>query len=95
MVTQVMSNGVENVTAAEVKLYAHYGDEKMTEAAREKILLQVGRTLGIDSGYELQTNAEGENISTVFIKKGENGDTTLRLISMEQTNADGTTTKEN
>ena len=95
MVTQVMSNGVENVTAAEVKLYAHYGDEKMTEAAREKILLQIGRTLGVDSGYELQTNAEGENTSTVFIKKGENGDTTLRLISMEQTNVDGTTTQEN
>ena len=41
MVTQVMSDGVENVTAAEVKLYAHYGDETMTEAAREvKILRQ-------------------------------------------------------
>ena len=36
MVTQVMSDGVENVTVAEVKLYAHYGDETMTEAAREK-----------------------------------------------------------
>ena len=30
MVTQVMSDGVENVTVAEVKLYAHYGDETVS-----------------------------------------------------------------
>ncbi len=36
MVTQVMSDGVENVTAAEVKLYAHYGDETMTKPHERK-----------------------------------------------------------
>ena len=95
MVTQVMSDGVENVTAAEVKLYAHYGDETMTEAARQKILQRVGEKLGIISGYDIITSTEGENTSTTFVKKGENGDTTIRLISMEQTNADGSTTQEN
>ena len=95
MVTQVMSDGVENVTAAEVKLYANYGDETMTEAAREKILQRVGEKLGIISGYDIVTGTEGENTSTTFLKKGENGDTTIRLISMEQTNADGSTTQEN
>lgn len=95
MVTQVMSDGVENVTAAEVKLYAHYGDETMTEAAREKILQRVGEKLGIISGYDIITSTEGENTSTTFVKKGENGDTTIRLISMEQTNADGSTIQEN
>lgn len=95
MVTQVMSDGVENVTAAEVKLYAHYGDEPMTGAAREKILQRVGEKLGIVSGYDIIAGIEGENISTTFVKKGENGDTTIRLISMEQTNADGSTTQEN
>ena len=84
MVTQVMSDGVENVTAAEVKLYAHYGDETMTEAAREKILQRVGEKLGIISGYDIITSTEGENTSTTFVKKwGEKlGDTTIRLISM-------------
>lgn len=95
MVTQVMSDGVENVTAAEVKLYAHYGDEPMTGAAREKILQRVGEKLGIVSGYDIIAGIEGENTSTTFVKKGENGDTTIRLISMEQTNADGSTTQEN
>lgn len=95
MVTQVMSDGEENVTAAEVKLYAHYGDETMTEAAREKILQRVGEKLGIISGYDIITSTEGENTSTTFVKKGENGDTTIRLISMEQTNADGSTIQEN
>ena len=95
MVTQVMSDGVENVTAAEVKLYAHYGDETMTEATREKILQRVGEKLGIISGYDIITSTEGENTSTTFVKKGENGDTTIRLISMEQTNADGSTIQEN
>lgn len=95
MVTQVMSDGVENVTAAEVKFYAHYGDEPMTGAAREKILQRVGEKLGIVSGYDIIAGIEGENISTTFLKKGENGDTTIRLISMEQTNADGSTTQEN
>ena len=94
MVTQVMSDGVENVTAAEVKLYAHYGDETMTEAARQKILQRVGEKLGIISGYDIITSTEGENTSTTFVKKGENGDTTIRLISMEQTNADGSTTQD-
>ncbi len=95
MVTQVMSDGVENVTAAEVKLYAHYGDEPMTGDAREKILQRVGEKLGIVSGYDIIAGIEGENTSTTFVKKGENGDTTIRLISMEQTNADGSTTQEN
>lgn len=95
MVTQVMSDGVENVTAAEVKFYAHYGDAPMTGAAREKILQRVGEKLGIVSGYDIIAGIEGENISTTFVKKGENGDTTIRLISMEQTNADGSTTQEN
>ena len=94
MVTQVMSDGVENVTAAEVKLYAHYGDETMTEAAREKSC-NGWRKLGIISGYDIITSTEGENTSTTFVKKGENGDTTIRLISMEQTNADGSTIQEN
>ena len=96
MVTQVMSDGVENVTAAEVKLYAHYGDETMTEAAREKILQRVGEKLGIISGYDIITSTEGENTSTTFVQKRvKNGDTTIRLISMEQTNADGSTIQEN
>lgn len=69
MVTQVMSDGVENVTAAEVKLYAHYGDETMTEAAREKILQRVGEKLGIISGYDIITSTEGENTSTTFVKR--------------------------
>lgn len=95
MVAMVMSDGIENVTAAEVKLYAHYGDEVTSEKAREKIVKHVGECLGITDGYSITQKEEAENVSTVYCKKGENGDTTIRLISMQQTNADGTNGMEN
>lgn len=95
MVAQVMSDGVENVTSAEVKLYAHYADANLTEPAKERLLIRLGEKLGIDSGYEISRHAEAENTSVIYTKKGENGDTMIRLISMEQTMADGSAVYEN
>ena len=95
LVAQVMSDGVENVTSAEVKLYAHYADANLTEPAKERLLIRLGEKLGIDSGYEISRHAEAENTSVIYTKKGENGDTTIRLISMEQTMADGAVVCEN
>lgn len=95
MVAQVMSDGVENVTAAEVKLYAYYGEDAMSAAAREKIVTHLGQKLGITSGYEIVQSAAAGNSSTLYTKKGENGDTTIRFISMEQTQADGSSVQEN
>ena len=95
MVTQVMSDGVENVTAAEVKLYAAYGDENMDAGTRETLVKKLGGELGITSGYEIVQKEDGGNASTVFVKKGANGDTTIRLISMQQTSADGKEKQEN
>ncbi len=95
MVTQVMSEGVENVTAAEVKLYADYGEDKMDAVTRETLVKKLGAELGITSGYEIVQKEDGGTASTAFVKKGENGDTTIRLISMQETGADGTDRQEN
>lgn len=95
MVAQVMSDGIENVTAAEVKLYAAYGEESMDAGKRETLVKKLGGKLGITSGYEVVQKEDGDAASTALVKKGANGDTTIRLISMQETSADGKDRQEN
>lgn len=95
LVEEVMSDGVVNVTAAEVKAYANYGDEKLSDSAKEQIVKNLGKKLGITSDYVIEKDAQENNSSVVFRKKGENGDTNIRLITMGETSASGDTFWEN
>ncbi len=86
LVEQVLSDGVDNVKQGSVKAFGYYGDEKLSEDTKETIVKRVAKMLGIDDGYTVSESKEdtGLKVSNVtrLAKKGENGDTEIKLISV-------------
>lgn len=95
LVEQVMSEGVVDVTAAEVKAYASYGNETLGENARIQMVKNLGKKLGITSDYAIKTTTQEKSEVVTFSKKGEHGDTTIRMVSMHQKSASGESFQEN
>ena len=83
MVEQVMSQGVENLHEGITKAYAYYGDESLTDNTKEEIVKSLAKKLRILSGYDI-THAEiKDGRTTTLSKKGQYGDTTIKVISLD------------
>ncbi|MDE6026376.1 MAG: YwmB family TATA-box binding protein [Lachnospiraceae bacterium] len=82
MVTQVMSQGVENLSEGSVRAYAFYGEEELGVGAKEVMVKNLAKSLGIVSGYEINHRKDKDNETTELSKQGKQGDTTIRLISI-------------
>ncbi len=83
MVEQVMSQGVENLIEGRAKAYAYYGDEELTIRAKEDMVKSLGRKLGVVSGFEITHEKINNGNVTTFSKLGQNGDTTIKVISLD------------
>ena len=85
MVEQVISEGVNNLMESTVKAYAFYGDQELSQNAKEQIVKNLASELGVTSGYEINTRVEGENSTTVLTKLGKQGNTEIKVISLIET----------
>ena len=85
MVEQVISEGVNNLMESTVKAYAYYGDQELSQNAKEQIVKNLASELGVTSGYEINTRVEGENSTTVLTKLGKQGNTEIKVISLVET----------
>lgn len=83
MVSQVMSQGVENIVEGEISAYAYYSDEELTQNAKESIVKNLAKELGVTTSYEVKHRRSENNETTELFKNGQQGDTTIRLISIE------------
>lgn len=95
MVTEAMSQGVENLTEGSVRAYAFYGEEEIGVSAKETMVKKLAKNLGITSGYEINHRNDKDNETTELSKQGRQGDTTIRLISIAVTDDYGQQTWEN
>lgn len=95
MVEQVMSEGVDNLVEGSVKAYAYYGDEVLTEQAKELIVKNLAKELSVVSGYDIEHKQDGENETTALIKLGEQGDTKIKVISLGRVDEYGQRIREN
>ncbi len=87
MVEQVMSYGVDNLTEARVKAYAHYGNQNISTSGKEEIVKNLANKLGITSGYALEHKTVGDTKTTYLVKEGKQGNTTIKIITLN--NVDG------
>ncbi len=83
MVEQAMSQGVENLTQGSAKAYGYYGDQKLSKSAKESIVKSLAKKLGITSGYEISYDNIKNGRTTTLTKLGKNGDTTIKVITLE------------
>lgn len=95
MVEQVMSEGVDNLMEGAVKAYSFYGNQELTENTKEIIVKNLASELGVTAGYEIKHRREGENTTTVLSKKGQQGDTEIKVISLTEYDEYGQKTMEN
>ena len=82
MVTSVFAEEGDNVICGSVKAYGYYSDKKLSEEKRRGIARKLARDIGITGGYELETKTDEENETTVLTKKGQQGDTTIKIITL-------------
>lgn len=83
MVEQVMSQGVENLIEGSTKAYGYYGDKPITDDAKEEMVKSLAKKLGIVSGYEVEHADIHSGRSTTLTKLGKNGDTIIKVISLD------------
>lgn len=86
LVDQVLSEGVETIQNSSLKAFGLYSNEKIAEGTKETIVKRVANYLGVNTGYTIVVSAEedGATISktTRLSKKGEQGDTEVKLITV-------------
>lgn len=82
MVEQVMSQGVENLMEGSTKAYAYYGDQELTDSAKEEMAKSLAKKLGITTGYEVNHTDSYNGRTTILTKLGQYGDTTIKVISL-------------
>lgn len=95
MVEQVMSQGVENLTAGSTKAYAYYGDQELSDEAKEEMVKSLAKKLGITADYEVNHEDMADGRTTTLVKLGQNGDTTIKVISIQVTDKYNQVTVEN
>lgn len=88
MVTQVMTREDENVISSEVKAYAYYGNEVLSNENRLKIVKKMASKLGIISGYDISMEEDNDRNVVTLKKKGSEGDTCIRLVSSMKADKD-------
>lgn len=82
LVEQAMSQGVENLMEGATKAYAYYGNQELSDKVKEEMVKSLGKKLGVTSGYEIKHDDVKDGRTTTFTKIGQNGDTTIKVISL-------------
>ena len=95
MVEQVMSQGVENLTQGSTKAYGYYGDQKLSKSAKESMVKSLAKKLGITSGYDISHDNIKKGRTTTLTKLGKNGDTIIKVITLEVEDDYNQTIEEN
>lgn len=83
MVEQVMSQGVENLIEGTTKAYAYYGDQQLTEDAKEEMVKSLAKKLKVVSGYDITHGQIKDGRTTTLSKVGKYGDTTIKVITFD------------
>lgn len=82
LVEQVMSQGVENLMEGTAKAYGYYGDQQLSDQAKEEMVKSLGKKLGVLNGYDVEHKDIKNGRSTTLTKLGEKGDTIIRVTSL-------------
>ena len=82
MVEQVVYQEEDNLYESSVKIYGYYGDDNLSYEAKDVIVKNLAKKLGIVSGYEVATRENNGNNTTVLTKLGKHGDTEIKVISL-------------
>lgn len=85
MVEQAMSEGGDNIMEGCVKAYSYYSSDEFSEGARETIVKNVAKEIELVSGYEITHKNEGSNKVTTLSKLGQQADTTIKVITLKNT----------
>lgn len=83
MVEQAMSQGVENLISGSTKAYGYYGNQELSKPAKESMVKSLAKKLGITSGYELSCDNIRNGRTTTLTKLGQQGDTTISVITLD------------
>lgn len=95
LVEQAMSMGVDNLVESSVRAYAYYGSEKISASARETMAKRLADRLGVTSGYEITHKEDDKNETTALDKHGKYGDTSVKIITLKETDEFGEAVYEN
>lgn len=95
MVEQVMSEGVDNLLEGSVKAYSYYGNQNLSSYAKEVMVKNLADEFGITGGYEITERYDGDNTTTSLSKKGQQGDTEIKVISLVEEDNYGQPVVEN
>ncbi|MBR3832994.1 MAG: YwmB family TATA-box binding protein [Lachnospiraceae bacterium] len=82
MVEQVMSQGVENLVEGSTRAYAYYGDQELSDEVKEEMVKSLAKKLGVTTGYEVTHLDIQAGRTTTLAKLGQNGDTTIKVMSI-------------
>ncbi len=82
MVEQVVNQEENNLYKSSVKIYGYYGDDNLSYEAKNVIVKNLAKELGIVSGYEITTRESNGSSNTVLTKLGKQGDTEIKVISL-------------
>lgn len=85
LVEQVMSQGVENLMEGSAKAYAYYGDQELSDKVKEEMVKSLAKKLGVTTGYEVGHADIQNGRATTLSKIGQNGDTLVKVVSLEVT----------
>lgn len=95
LVEQVMNQEISNLVEGGVKVYGYYSDESITPATKEIMVRELAKLIGIKNDYEIAHKSEGENETTILSKKGQNGDTDIKVITLVTLDQTGNKHSEN
>ncbi|MGN0435327.1 MAG: YwmB family TATA-box binding protein [Wujia sp.] len=95
LVEQVMNQEISNLTEGRVKIYGYYSDENIAPETKEIMVVKMAKLLGIKQDYEVSHKTDGDNETTILSKKGQNGDTDIKVITLATVDNMGNKTYEN
>lgn len=82
MVKEAMAISDSTYVEGNITAYGYYGDEKMDANQRTQIVENFARKLGIKSDYDIDERSTRDGIVTALIKKGEQADSSIKIICM-------------
>lgn len=66
-----------------IEIVADYGDKYLSEADKKDLIEHIALSIGLNSDYEMTYKRKENSIETIARKKSKNADTTIALISTE------------
>lgn len=89
LVKLTMGDAIESVYEGSIRAYAHYSDEELNISKKELMVKRLAKRIGVRTGYKIEHKQDAENETTSLIKEGEYGDTTIKIISLTETDEYG------